>query len=671
MVERCVGAEPDSEKRCWPCGGDWTSFRLAVPVVDAKQLHKSYGPRTLLSDLNVTLRSGERVGLLGRNGTGKSTLARILAGIEQPDRGTVSRRRGATVEYLRQEPVFAGEPTAREAAGTAFEEWQRAMARHSAASDAIARTQGDGATSLELQGAADDVERLGGWELEYRVVSMLGQLGIRDVNQPVRSMSGGEQRRVALARLLLAAPNLAVLDEPTNHLDAETVEWLELYLKNDYQGALLLITHDRYLLDRVATRTLELAQGQLYSYDGGYELYLEQKAEREAQRQRTEQNRQNFLRKELEWLRRQPKARATKQKARVERAEVAQSNRPVASERTAAFEVSLARSGKTILELRGLSGGIGSERFFGPLDFCLSEGERIGLVGRNGTGKTTLLRTLLGELPPLGGSVFTGKNTKTGYFDQGRTGLDDEKSVIESVMGDQSGVDVGGETIEPRTYLIRFGFDVKQQTQLVSSLSGGERARATLAKVLRARMNLVFLDEPTNDLDVETLGALEDMLVDRDLTAVVVTHDRWFLDRVATAILAFEGDGRVVLYQGNYSTYRRLRADASAPNGSESSRASSERTEKPRRAVKAKKLPQKQARELQQLPSAIETVEQRISEVSERMGDPAVYADDGAMLAALQKQLDGLRAQLQQAYDRWEELERLQETLSTPDDGSV
>jgi ATP-binding cassette subfamily F protein uup len=469
-------------------------------------------------------------------------------------------------------------------------------------------------------------------------------------------MSGGEQRRVALARLLVSAPDLAVLDEPTNHLDAGTIEWLEKYLVDEYPGALVLITHDRYLLDHVATRTLEVEAGEVYDYDGGYERYLEQKAERQAHAARTEQNRQNFLRTELEWLRRQPKARTTKQAARVERAEAALAAKGPKAEKAASFDLDRLASGKTILELRGLGAKVGERLLFSGLDLFLREGERVGVVGANGTGKTTLLRVLLGQLPAAEGTVAVGQNTRIVYLDQQRSGLDDEKSVLDNVMGEQSTLSLGGQTVEPRSYLERFAFDRNKQRQPVGSLSGGERARVALARMLRQSANLVVMDEPTNDLDVATLGALESMLVDYSVTALVVTHDRYFLDRVATAILSFEGDGRVLLYPGNYETFRRLRAEAQAGVEAEA-RAAPSRTPETRPKPTKKGLTGTQKRELDALPESIEKVELRIAEINALLGDPSTYAGGGKEIPKLQAELVTQRAEVDRLMARWEELE--------------
>jgi ATP-binding cassette subfamily F protein uup len=634
-----------------------------VSVVSAHNLQKSFGNQVVLRAADVTIEPGERIGVVGVNGAGKSTLSRILAGTDVADSGELSRARGASIAYLEQVPSFAGDPTAFQAVEAGLGGWTVAVARHEAASAALGR--GDGNLELllaEQEQAAAEVERLGGWERGHHVASLLEHLGVERSDARVSELSGGEQRRVALARLLISEPDLAILDEPTNHLDADTVDWLEAYLIDEFTHAVLLITHDRYLLDRVAERTLEVENGEVHAYDGGYERYLAQKAERLAHAARTEQNRQNFLRRELEWLRRQPKARTTKQKARIERAESAKAVAGPKLERTASFELDLVKSGKTILELRELVVKMGERVLVDRLSLFVTEGERIGVVGPNGSGKTTLLRTILGEHAPAAGQVVVGQNTKIGYFDQRRSGLDDTKSVYENVAGDQSRIELGGEFIEPRSYLERFAFDSYKQRQPVGSLSGGERARVALARLLRQSTNLLILDEPTNDLDVATLAALEAMLVELGVTALVVTHDRWFLDRVATSILSFERDGKAVLYPGNYETYRRLRAqveqERSAARSASLAPAAAKRTEPASASGKKRGLSVTEQRELAALPDAIETAEARVRELDLTLADPATYAARGKQgMSALSAELTRAKAEVERLTARWEELE--------------
>lgn len=637
-----------------------------MPVLTATDLHKSYGPQQILRGVTLTIRTGERVGLVGLNGSGKSTLARILGGVELPDTGSIARRRGADVAYLDQDPQFDGARTPREIVLGGLAAWSEAKARHDAASQALARGHGEMAALLEAQAeAAADVERLGGWDVMHRVESILGHVGVGRPDAPMSTQSGGERRRTALARILVARPALAILDEPSNHLDVETVDWLERYLIDEHPGALLLITHDRYLLDRVAERTLEIDQGNVHSYDGGYEEYLEQKAERLAHEQRTESNRQNFLRTELEWLRRQPKARTTKQKARIQRAEEAKGTAAPKVEKTVELALDATRTGKTILELRKLTLAIGGVTLAKDLDFILTSGERLGVVGRNGTGKTTLLRAILGEIAPAKGEVVLGKNTKIAYFDQHRADLDEAASIFDNVAAAMPRIEIGGEIMDARSYLERFLFDTYKQRQPVGSLSGGERARVALAKILSRGANLVILDEPTNDLDVATLGALEQLLIDFNGCAITVTHDRYFLNRVATSILSFEGGARVIRYAGNYDAYRlqrsRIEEAEAAARAAAAPPVVAREKEATKDASKAKALTYAERKELDGLLDRIDAAENAVKELEARLADPALYATRGAEVAGLRAELERAKGEAAALTARWEELETRRE----------
>jgi ABC transport system ATP-binding/permease protein len=626
-----------------------------VPVVNATDLHRSFGDRQVLDGVSLAIHRGERVGLLGRNGSGKSTLGRLLAGVEAPDAGTVARRRDARVVYLSQQPDLAGGQTAIEVALSGLEAWCDARARYERLSEVLHRGGLDeralAARIAEQTTAAEDLERHGGWDLVHRAESILQHLGIVDPGADVGRMSGGEQRRVALARVLVGRPDLAVLDEPTNHLDLDTVAWLESHLLDEYEGALLLITHDRYILDRVVTRTVELSGAKLYSYDGGYETYLEARAERMAHAERAEQNRQRYVRSELDWLRRQPKARTTKSQARIDRIEAAAAIEKPRAEKTATLDVAEVRSGHTILELHSLGLQPGERVLVRDLTLHLSQGERIGIVGPNGCGKTTLLRCLCGEIEPTSGRIVRGTNTRIAYLDQLRGGLDDGASVFENAIGDRGVVQVGGREISPRDYLERFLFDSRRQRDKVGVLSGGERARVVLARLLASPANLLVLDEPTNDLDVETLEALESMLLEFGGTVLVVTHDRWFLDRIATSVLAFEEDGSVVRHHGTYSDYLARRRRAAAKP----------RAEKPAPAAaqppRAAKLSWAEERERRELPDRIEAIEVRVAEHEAALADPEVYVSRSADVPGLVAGLAAARAEADALVARWEELE--------------
>ena len=627
-----------------------------MPILVAEGLCKAYGELRLLDGVDLSVHPGERLGLVGNNGSGKSTLARILAGEDQPDEGRVARRREASIRYLSQEPALPPGLGAREVVLEGLGAWAEAYARHEELSHRIAAQEPGWEAHLEPQAeAAQEVERLGGWENYHRADVLLQQLGLHELDRDVDRMSGGERRRVALARLLVEEPSLAILDEPTNHLDADTIEWLESYLRDQYRGALILITHDRYVLDRVVTRTLEIDQGKVYSYEGGWHRYLEAKAERLAHAERAETNRQNLLRTELEWLRRSPKARTTKSKARVDRVEALRDQRGPKTEQVAKFNLQTERLGSTILEAKGLGVRIGELELVDSLDMILSSGDRIGIVGPNGAGKTTLLRVLLGEQAPARGTVVVGTNTKFAYFDQGRSGLKEDESVQQNVAPDRPQVTFQGRSIDIRSYLKRFLFPPHRTRDKVSSLSGGERARVALAKLLLAPANLLVLDEPTNDLDVATLSALEEMLVESSATALIVSHDRYFLDRVATKILAFEGEGRVVLYAGNYSDYRNQRA-ALQPDTRPRAEKDSD-SKKADAPPKSDTLSYKEKQELGRIVEEIERLEAEAAEVDAQLNDPTLYAERVEEVPGILARQRELQGAVEAKMARWMELE--------------
>ncbi len=636
-----------------------------MPVLDAIDLRKSYGAATLLDGVTLTLRRGERVGLVGANGSGKSTLSKILGGVEEPDTGTVSRRRGARIEYLEQEPTLPAGATVLDVTLSGLGEWARAKAEYERLAAELASGRGNLEELLAKQAEAGaQVERLGGWERTSEAQTILSKLGMRDMTRTVDNMSGGEKRRVALARLLVSKPDLAILDEPTNHLDAETIEWLEGYLVDENPGALLLITHDRWMLDRVVQRTIEIEAGQLYSYDGGWEDYLIARAERMALAERTEANRQNFLRKEIEWLRRQPKARTGKQKARIQRAEAAQDAEPTKGAQGFELRVTGKRLGATILETHDLSVDIAGRRLVENLTLHLTRGERIGIIGKNGAGKTTLIQCLLGQREPAAGRVVQGKNTTFAYFDQARSGLDADKSVFDTVVDGRPSVMVGGESVSSYGYLDRFRLGGDKMRQPVGTLSGGERARTVLAKLLLEPANVLVLDEPTNDLDVTTLGALEEMLVAMDGSALIVSHDRYFLDRVATSLLVVHGDGRVVHHQGGYSAYAERRAEEAREKAKMRAEGQADKRAdaKAQSAAPGKKgLTYAEQKELKGLLEKVEKATTLVQKLEAELGDPSLYTERRDAVTGLQNELAAAKAEADRLETRWLELEERRE----------
>jgi ABC transport system ATP-binding/permease protein len=548
-----------------------------MPVLTARSITKAYGLRPLFKDATFTIRRGEKAALLGPNGTGKSTLLRVLAGLEPMDTGSIERRRDATILYLPQEPELDPLRSPREIAREGLAAWHAVKERYDAISARLEQGEYDDQLLADHASLGEDIERLGGWSRDHEVDEVLHHLGVRDVERPVGTMSGGEKRRVALARILVAKPDMAIFDEPTNHLDADTITWLESYLANDFPGSVLLVTHDRYLLDAVATRVLDLEDGRVVEYTkrndsvGTFEDFLEQKAEQYAHAERVESNRLSFVKKEIEWLRRGPKARTTKQKARIQRAETAISAEGLRAREEVelvGLESGSSRLGGTILELLDVSLDLGGRRLIDGLTLRLVKGDRVGIVGPNGIGKTTLLRLVTGELEATSGQVVRGVQTKFAYFDQARTTLRDDWTVLDNVCerehSDKVGagtVSIGDKQMEMRAYLELFLFEGAALRRKVSALSGGERARVCLALALKTGANVLLLDEPTNDLDIATLGSLAELLEGWPGCVLVVSHDRYFLDRVVTSILAFGDAGKITRYAGNWDDYRQKKRE--------------------------------------------------------------------------------------------------------------
>jgi ATP-binding cassette subfamily F protein uup len=668
-----------------------------MPALSATNLRKSFGTHVVLEDATFTLLRGEHVALIGANGAGKSTLAKILAGVEPADGGTVSVRRGLTIRYVAQEPELDPKKNAREVVEDALIAWRTATERHAEVSTLLGAPDADHDALLTEQAELDTaITHLGGWDRGHEAMGFLQQLGVQDVNRPCGERSGGERRRIALAQLLVASPDVAILDEPTNHLDVTTAEWLEDYLARSYRGALVLVTHDRYFLDAIAQRIVELERGRLTSFPGSYAEYLAKKSEIMAQEDRVEQNRQNMLRREREWLSRGPKARSTKQKARINRAHALEGEKAANEGRPEQVELAAAattRQGKTILELRGVSVAIGERVLNAPFDLIMTSNDRIGIVGPNGVGKTTLVRALLAaveqaktgvrtpDAPRLAaGEIVVGKNTRVAYLDQARARLDDDKSIFDDVRGEGGATVIdlgikGMEAVDLRSYLEMFLFDPYKQRQKVGALSGGERARVALAKTLREGANLLVFDEPTNDLDLPTLGALEEMLEGYPGTVLVVTHDRAFLDRVATAILSFEldpngGPATVERHAGGYEDYvahkreeraRRVAASAPPPRVTKSE-APPAKAAAPAPAPAGKPKPKTnltsaERNELDGILEAIDGAERAVLAVEAQLADPKLYAERGGEVTPLQAKLDAAKREVARLVARWEALE--------------
>jgi ATP-binding cassette subfamily F protein uup len=625
----------------------------------ADHVVRSHGLTTVLKDVSLAIDDGERVGLVGVNGSGKSTLARVLAGLDAPEQGTVARRRDLHLRYLSQEPELDDAHTVYEAVESALGPWRDARARYDQLSEQLQRGEGDAHALVDAQThCASEIERHGGWDQAHRVEEILAHLGLHRHDQSVTTLSGGERRRVALAQVLVAQPDLAILDEPTNHLDADTIEWLEEHLRNSYRGALLVITHDRFFLDRVVTRIIEIDRGVAFSYEGAWSAYISTKADRLAHEAKVESRRLNLLRREQEWLARGPAARTTKQKARINRAESLEGTVREARRREEAVTLAAgaASSGKRIVDLQGVTLTRGDRTLVKGLDLVLGPGERLGVIGPNGAGKTTLVRAILGEDPVAEGKVTLAPSIKVAYFDQSREGLDPEKSVYDNLFEGSDRVWVAGRHVNLHGYLEDFLFESARQRQKVALLSGGERARLALAKILRGESNLLVLDEPTNDLDVATLNVLEELLVAWPGCAVIVTHDRAFLDRVATSIVAFEAEGTAVRYAGGWSDYRAQRAYAEAERVKPVEAPKVAEAAKPAEPAK-KKLSFAESKELDALPGRLDVADAEVRALEARLADPTIYVGAGAEVPGLMASLEKAKSAAEALLTRWEQLE--------------
>jgi ATP-binding cassette subfamily F protein uup len=649
-----------------------------VNIVSLTDVRKSYGDRVVLGGVTLGLDAGEKMGLVGVNGSGKSTLFRVLVGVEEADGGIVARQRDLTVGWLPQDPPLPPDQTVWQTVAGGMAELLRARAEAEEVARRLEAHANDEAATAALLGRYEAlqhaIERLGGWQTDHLVEEVLMHVGVLGVARtPVAHLSGGQRKRTALARVLLMRPRLLVLDEPTNHLDADTVDWLEETLAST-DGAVALITHDRYFLDRVVERMVELEGGTVATYPGNYTAFLEQKRERLALHRRTEDRRLKLLEQELAWIARAPSARGTKQKARIQRAEALQQENDKAAPREdrlpLSFQPAAAFKGDTILNAVGLELGWGDGS---PLvrDFTLRmvRGDKIGVIGPNGSGKTTLVKALLGLHPVRSGLVEVGRQTRLGYFDQERAGISPDATLWEAVAPNSEYVKVGAERIHVRRWLQDFLFPSGEQQRRVHTLSGGERNRLLLARLVAEGANLLVLDEPTNDLDLDTLQVLEDALARFAGCLLCVTHDRFFLNRVTNRILAFLGDGEVRSYAGDYDLYKRTRAvelsaTAAAARAAASAAAVAAPAAKADAAPAARPRPGlswKEARELTALEAEIAELEDKQTKVEARLADPTPFAAEPDKLTKLTQLHEKLATTLEQRYARWAELSERQE----------
>ena len=522
------------------------------------KVSKHYNRKVILADISLSYFYGAKIGVLGLNGSGKSTLLRIMAGMDREYEGTIRVQPGFTVGYLEQEPELEKGKTVKEIVEEGVQETVDLLREYEDINAQFAEPMDDDAMNALIERQASVAEQLdaaGAWDLDSRLDMAMDALRCPPEDQEVSTLSGGEQRRVALCRLLLRQPDILLLDEPTNHLDAETVAWLEGHL-HQYQGTVIAVTHDRYFLDNVAGWILELDQGRGVPWKGNYSSWLEQKKERLRLQEKSESERQRTLERELEWIRMTPRAKQQKSKARIRAyEELLNQDRVRRNESVQLYIPPGPRLGDIAIEAKGVSKRYGERIIFENMDFALPSGGIVGVIGPNGAGKTTLFRLITGQERTDSGQLRIGETVRLGYVDQSRETLMGENTVWQEVSGGEEEIELGERKVNSRAYLARFNFLGADQQQKVGTLSGGQRNRVHLAKVLKAQANVFLLDEPTNDLDVHTLRALEEGLENFAGCAVVISHDRWFLDRIATHILAFEGDSQVYWFEGNFSEY--------------------------------------------------------------------------------------------------------------------
>lgn len=638
-----------------------------MSIFTLQSVRKDFGIKEILKDANFSLGATDKVGLIGTNGSGKSTLLKMIAGLEPVDNGQILVNSGVRIVYLPQQPEVDEARTVLEQVFADSGERMRLVREYEDVSDRLARGDGNAEQLMaRLSSITQRMDATGAWELETQAKIVLSKLGIEDFSAKVGNLSGGYRKRIALATALLSEPDVLLMDEPTNHLDALSVEWLQSYL-NRYRGALLLITHDRYFLDRVTNRILEIDRGELYTYDGNYSYYLEKKAEAEDVEANSQRKHRGVLRRELEWLKRGPKARSTKQKARIDRIRDMQTREFKQVQGKVDISTAGRRIGKKVIELNEICKAYDNRVLIKDFTYEFNPEDRVGVIGGNGTGKSTLMNIITGRVEPDAGTVEIGSTIHIGYFDQHSEdlALNPNQRVIEYLKDVAELVKTAdGSIITASQMLERFLFSANQQYAPINKLSGGEKRRLFLLRVLMSAPNVLILDEPTNDLDVQTLAVLEEYLEDFNGCVIVVSHDRYFLDRTVDTIFAIEAGGTIRQYPGNYSVYLDYREEASE----ESTKPSEPKPEKKdqipvaspngQTATKPRRLSYKEKRELEQLEIQIPQLEAEKEEVEKTLYENP--PTDFTEMQALTEKLAHLEQVIESSTERWLELAELQ-----------
>lgn len=653
-------------------------------IMTAEQLSKSYGEKILFQDASFGMDEYDKIGVVGVNGTGKSTFLRVLAGLEQADSGKVTINRGVRISFLAQNPEFDPDTTVLRGVFQNGGPEHQLVSQYMEAVEELELLPTDESMQTRVSRLSQEMDRLDAWGLENEAKSVLTRLGIADFSRKMGVLSGGQRKRVALASALILPSELLIMDEPTNHIDNDSVAWLESYLQKR-RGALLIITHDRYFLDRVCNVMLELDQGRLFRYEANYSRFLELKSEREEREAASEQKRQNLLRGELAWIRRGAQARSTKQKARIERFEKLQGMKPEYKNESLDISVASTRLGRKIVEIEGIRKSAGDRLLIDGLTYTAVPGDRVGIVGPNGYGKSTLLNMIAGRIQPEEGEVVLGQTVKLGYFTQEHQEMDPNQRAIEYIKDAAEVVETAdGSRITAAQMLERFLFPPASQWTPISKLSGGEKRRLYLLRILMEAPNVLLLDEPTNDLDIQTLTVLESYLDEFPGAVFVVSHDRYFLDRTVDKLMVFEGNGVVAVHAGDYSDYeeRMNAAGSAAKDSTGSSAGSAERakgssgngtgtgnasgsTKDPERAEKLK-FSYKEQREYETIDADVEAAEQRITDITEQM---AHAASDAMRLQELMVEQQQAEAELERLMERWTYLSELAERIEAQKNG--
>ncbi|WP_330949411.1 ABC-F family ATP-binding cassette domain-containing protein [Virgibacillus sp. MG-45] len=624
-------------------------------MLTIENLQKTYGEKTLFDQISCVIKEQDRIGLIGVNGTGKSTFLKVIAGLDSPESGTVHHANDYQITYLAQEPSLDATLTVLEQIYYGDSTIMKTMRAYESALQQLSRFPESEDAQQDLLKQQQRMDEQEAWEANTVAKTVLTKLGILNFDQKIAALSGGQQKRVAIARALIQPADLLILDEPTNHLDNETVEWLEKYL-SAYNGALLIVTHDRYFLNRVTNRIFELDKGNLYSYEGNYEVFLEKKAEREALELANEQKHANTLRRELAWLKRGAKARTTKQKARIERVTEMQDKTFDTRKSEIELEIGSTRLGKKVLELKQINKSFAMKRCITDFSQLVVPGDRIGIIGPNGSGKTTLLNIMAARLSPDSGEVEIGETVKIGYYTQGEQELDGDLRIIDYIKQVAEVIYTkDGQVVTAEQMLERFLFSRSEQWTYIRRLSGGEKRRLYLLKILMTEPNVLFLDEPTNDLDTQTLGVLEDYLNQFPGVVITVSHDRYFLDRIVDRLFAFTGNGTIDVFYGNYSAYLEQRLLDETKMEKKQASSSTERL-KP----KKKKLSYHEKIEWEQIEDVIAELEDKVTELQEGI---IAAGSDSETVQSLFKEQQETEQELEAKLTRWEELSLLVEEL--------